>query len=59
MKNMVPIIPITLYIRHAQHTARGPNVARGYFLFGPRTPNLWVFWMIVRLTQIDAMGKTQ
>ena len=24
-----------IYTRHAQHTARGPNVARGSFLFGP------------------------
>jgi len=28
-----------MYTRHAQHTTRGPNVARGSFLHGPQTPN--------------------
>jgi len=30
-------ITATTYDRHAQHTARGPNVARRGFTFGPLT----------------------
>jgi hypothetical protein len=33
----------TLKIRHAQHTARGPNVTRGNFLFARRAMLLEIF----------------
>jgi len=32
-----------VYSRHAQHTARGPNVARESFQSGPQSPNLHTF----------------
>ncbi len=31
---------------HAQHTARGPNVARESFHYGPQSPNLHTFGII-------------
>jgi len=37
----------TLYSRHAQHTARGPNVARHSFQSGPQSPNLSTFCLIL------------
>jgi len=33
-------------IRHAQHTARGPNVAHESFQFGPQSPNLPIICLI-------------
>jgi len=32
--------------RHAQHTTRGPNVARESFKFGPQSPNLPIFGLV-------------
>ncbi len=32
-----------IYIRHAQHSARGPNVARKDFKFGARILKAWLF----------------
>ncbi len=37
---------VFIYSRHAQHTARGPNVARESFQFGPQSPNLPIFGLI-------------
>ncbi len=37
------LIYTMIYTRHAQHTARGPNVARGNFLSDPQSPEFWIF----------------
>jgi len=37
---------IMTYSRHAQHTARGPNVARQSFQSGPQSLNLHIFGLI-------------
>ncbi len=35
-----------IYTRLSQHTARGPNVARKSFQYGPQSPNLGTFGLI-------------
>jgi len=44
--NVIALRMCTLYSRHAQHTARGLNVARKSLQYGPQSPNLRIFGLI-------------
>jgi len=52
LKYQITKVFCIVYIRHAQHTARGPNVARQSFQTGPQSPNLHTFGLIFDVNTI-------
>jgi len=50
-------LSLILYTRHAQHTARGPNVALKSLQSGPQSPNLCIFGLIFNVNTIKIRKK--